>query len=196
MSSNTAYDYQVLKLIDYTQTDFILGSLNGNQILSKLMDKIWVRSTSVEISLEGITGVDACFIRNSIASLSRMLLSQKGVVVSHVENKDVLDNLIYGFHAINAPLLLKNNDGSGAIYAKLPSGAKEILSYVYSQSNATTQKVVKQFDISAPNASAKLKKLYKEGYLLAEQQDAPTGGIEYVYSPIFTCRSLTYPTHS
>lgn len=194
MSSNTDYDYQVIKLIDFTQTDFIFGSLNGNMILSKLMDKIWVKSTSVEISLQGITGVDACFIRNSIASISKMLLGQKGVVVSHIDNKDVMDNLVYGFHAINAALLLKNEDGSGAIYAKLPSGAKEILTYVYSQSNATTHNVVRHFDISAPNASAKLKKLYQEGYLFAEQQDAPTGGIEYVYRPVFQCNRLSYPT--
>lgn len=185
---------QKIMLIDLTQKDMIIGSEQGNLILFKLRNSLWVKSSTLEISLKGMTGVDACFIRNSLASLTKIFLGFKGIMVSDVENEDVLDNLVYGYHALKVPLILKNNDGTAAIYADLASGSKELLSYVYSQSETTTQKVVKQFDISAPNASAKLKKLHTEGYLTAEQHDAPTGGIEYVFSPFFTCGTLTYPT--
>lgn len=121
-------------------------------------------------------------------------MSNKGVFVSHVGNCDVLDNLVYGFHAKQTPLILKNTDGTGAVYSDLPSGAKAILNLAYSSSEITTHQIMKHFDISAPNASAKLKKLHKDGYLLAEKRDAPTGGIEYVYSPFFHCSELSYPS--
>lgn len=185
---------QKIMLIDVAENQMIIGSEQGDIVLSKLRSLIWVKSSTLEISFKGMTGVDACFIRNSLASLTKIFLGFKGIMVSDVENEDVLDNLVYGFHALKVPLILKNNDGTAAIYADLSSGSKELLSYVYSQSETTTQKVVKQFDISAPNASAKLKKLHREGYLTAEQHDAPTGGIEYVYSPFFTCDTLTYLT--
>lgn len=188
-------DFQLIKLIDVIGVDFILGSEQGNKVLDKLRSILWVKARVTEISMEGISGVDACFIRNSLASLTKMFIGRRGFYISHVENEDVLDNLIYGFHAKQVPLILKKADGSGEIYADLASGAKEVLTYAYVQADVTTQKLTKHFNISAPNASAKLKKLYEAGYLLSEQQDAATGGIEYVYNPYFHCSSLTYPYH-
>lgn len=187
-------ELQLIKLLDVTEADFILGSKNGDEVLNKLRSILLVRPQLIEISLEGITGVDACFIRNSIASLTKIFMSNKGVFVSHVGNCDVLDNLVYGFHAKQTPLILKNADGTGAVYSDLPSGAKAILNLAYSSSEITTHQIMKHFDLSAPNASAKLKKLHKDGYLLAEKRDAPTGGIEYVYSPFFHCSELSYPS--
>ncbi len=188
-------DFQLIKLIDVIGVDFILGSEQGNKVLDKLRSILWVKARVTEISMEGISGVDACFIRNSLASLTKMFIGRRGFYISHVENEDVLDNLIYGFHAKQVPLILKKADGSGEIYADLASGAKEVLTYAYVQADITTQKLTKHFNISAPNASAKLKKLYEAGYLLSEQQDAATGGIEYVYIPYFHCDSLTYPNN-
>lgn len=186
-------DFQLIKLIDAIEVDFILGSDQGNTALEKLRSRLWVKARFIEISLEGITGFDACFVRNCLASLTKMFIGNKGLFISHVDNEDVLDNLVYGYHAKQVPLIIKSADGSGEIYSELSSGSQSILSYAYGQSQITTQKLAKHFDISTPNASAKLKKLFKAGYLLSDQQDAATGGIEFIYSPYFNCQHLSYP---
>jgi predicted transcriptional regulator len=48
----------------------------------------------------------------------------------------------------------------------------------------TTSKVAKKFDISAPNASAKMKRLHLMGLVLGTKESAETGGLEYVYKAI------------
>lgn len=186
--------YQTIRLIDLTKCDFILGSLNGDMALESLRSNINVQSKVIEISFQNIRGVDACFVRNSIATYAKLFCGKVGVVISHVENIDVIENLIYGFNAKSAPLLIKKTDGSTTVYSELTTGAKALLSYVYSKNETSTHQIVKDFGLSAPNASAKLKKLHKAGYLLADKREAPTGGLEYAYSPFFKCCTLNHQT--
>ena len=46
----------------------------------------------------------------------------------------------------------------------------------------TAAKLATSFDISISNASSKLNRLYKAGYLSREDRTAESGGIEYIYS--------------
>jgi hypothetical protein len=186
--------YQTIQLIDLTKKDFILGSSVGNNVLDSLRSNINSQSKVLELSFNNIRGVDACFVRNSIATYAKLFCGEVGVVISHVENIDVMENLIYGFNAKSAPLLIKNIDGSTTVHSDLTTGAKALLSYAYSKNETSTHQIVKDFGFSAPNASAKLKKLHKAGYLLADKREAPTGGLEYVYSPFFKCSSLNHQT--
>lgn len=191
------FSFQIVKLKEFTQTGRIYGSAKGDEVYKNLLSRILDQPRVVEISLEGIEGLDVCFVRNSIATITKYFCDydMKGTYLSHIENKDVLDNLIYGYHARKIPLIIRNDEGSADIYGDLSSGSKLILNYAYNKKKITTSQIMKHFDLSAPNASAKLKKLHKNGYLLAEKCDAPTGGIEYVYSPYLISSSLTYPFH-
>lgn len=189
-------NFQLAKLIEFSETGHLYGSAKGDEVYKKLSNRLLVLPRILEISLEGIESLDVCFVRNSIANLTKYFcdLDLKGTYLSHVENNDVLDNLIYGYHARKIPLIIRKDDGSADMYGDISSGGKLILSYAYNKKNVTTNHIMKHFDLSAPNASAKLKKLHKAGYLLAEKCDAATGGIEYVYSPFFTCSSISYPS--
>lgn len=184
--------HQLIKLIDLTNTNFIMGSLNGDKVLNLLRSMVCAQSKVVEISFQQMQGVDACFIRNSIASFAKMMCGQTGVMVSDVENIDISENLMYGFKAKDMPLLIKHSDELATIFSAVPCGVKDILSHSYTQNETTTEQIAKKFGLSSPNASAKLKKLHKNGYLLAEKREARTGGLEYVFKPIFKCNKLNF----
>lgn len=184
--------YQTINLRELTKSEFILGSHNGDVILDALRSNMKAHSQVIELSLKNIRGIDACFVRNSIASLAKLYCGQIGIVVSHVENIDVEDNLVYGFSAKESPLIIKHSDHAAIAYSSLSSGGRTLLSHVYAKHETSTHQIMKEFDLSAPNASAKLKKLHQSGFLHAEKQTASTGGLEYIYKPFFQCSKLTY----
>lgn len=185
-------NYQRIKLVDLTKSTLILGSAEGNLALHSLRCNVLTASKVVEISMEGIQGVDACFVRNSIASFAKSFCGSVGVIISKVENIDVLDNLVYGMKAKSVSLLIKNKDDSISIFSDLTSSLAPILSFIYTKGEVSTSQIAKQFSLSAPNVSGKLKKLHKAGLLHAVKQDAATGGLEYIFSPLMKCSNITF----
>lgn len=184
-------DYQVIKLLDLIESPVTFGSAAGYLTLSVLQIKADAAAKVIEISMKGVKAVDVCFTRNSIAAFAKLLLGNTGVIISDIENVDVLDNLLYGMKAKSVPLFIKQSNGSIVIYSDLSKSYKTILSYIYGNSEVYSSQVVKLFDISAPNASGKLQKLHKAGLVNAEKRDDPTGGMMYAYSPIVECSTLT-----
>lgn len=185
---------QKVKLIDLSQSSRMLGSASGDLMLHSLRSCILPASNLIEISMEGIEAVDACFVRNSIASFAKIFCGSIGVIVSDVENVDVLDNLLYGMKAKSVSLVIKNKDDTISIFSNLTTSYISILSFVYSQSEVCTSQVAKKFNLSSANVSAKLKKLHKVGLLHAFKHDAETGGLEYVFSPLMKCGNISYQT--
>lgn len=183
------HNFQI-RLIDVTKKNFVMGSKVGDEVLNHLRSSVKGPVNALEISLENMTAFDACFVRNGIAAFAKLNSKQIGTIITNVENVDILENLIYGFNAKQMPLLIKNKDGTGSIYGDLNSGGKEVLSFVYSKKQTTTSELSHFLDISSPNASSKLKKLFNQGYIHAYKQDAISGGIEYVYTPFFKCTAL------
>ena len=48
----------------------------------------------------------------------------------------------------------------------------------------TTSRIAIELDVSAQNASAKLKKLLSMGLILGSKQTAESGGMEFIYTAI------------
>lgn len=186
---------QTIKLIEIAESNFILGSEKGNLALAILRQRIFKSTKILEISFEGIWGVDACFVRNSIASLAKMHCGDLGVMVSNVVNEDVFENLCYGFKAKEMPLFIKNTDGSGTCYAQLTKTQHQVLECVYVKGQTTTEQISKALDKSAANVSGVMKKLLKQGHFLADKSAALTGGIEYAFTPYFKCKELKFESY-
>lgn len=165
--------------------------LTGNEFGKKTFQQLHgVISTSpgvavFKISLKGIKATDASFPRESVISLIKLLSGEKGILVSDFSSDDLVDNWDYAAKAKNQPAIIyKNGSGYDVIGPKLSEGTKELFDYVMKEGVVTTSKVAKKFDISAQNASAKLKKLLTIGLVLGSKETAETGGIEYVYHAI------------
>lgn len=59
-----------------------------------------------------------------------------------------------------------------------------LVNFVKKERRMTASTLANQIDISIHNASAKLSRLYRAGYLQREMVAAESGGIEYVYKPV------------
>lgn len=67
---------------------------------------------------------------------------------------------------------------------KLSATVKELLDFVIAKKIVTSSHVSKHFDISAQNASGRLKKLHATGLVLGQKEVAESGGLEFVYRSI------------
>lgn len=164
-----------------------IGSDNGTGALQQIIGLINNNDadTVLNISFDEIKAVDVSFINASLIPIMNMYRKSKYFFLSDIENKDILLNLQYAGHFNNSLFLVKDSHGEIHWSGKdMTSNAMKILNYVYSNSEVSTSTLSNEFDISAPNASAKLKKLYDKGYIIGTKQDASTGGCEFIYQPI------------
>ncbi|GKX50321.1 winged helix-turn-helix domain-containing protein [Budvicia aquatica] len=151
--------------------------------ISKIVDA-YLSCDVFAISLEGMRFTDASFPRESVISLAKSLRGEKGFYLTDVPSKDLLDNWSYGALAKDQPILVKSDASYEVLGVKLSSTVKELLDFVVSRKMVTTSNVAKHFDISAQNASGRLKKLYETGLILGQKEVAESGGLEFVYRSI------------
>ena len=117
-------------------------------------------------------------------SLAKALKGEKGFYISNVPSRDLLDNWSYGATAKDQPLLVKSDSGYEVLGVKLSATVKELLDFVIAKKTVTSSNVSKHFDISAQNASGRLKKLHVTGLVLGQKEVAESGGLEFVYRSI------------
>lgn len=179
----------IIKLSDLLPDDdntSAFGNDEGREVLHKLSKQLdsYPGKTVIGISLEGIRRTDASFPRESIVSLAKSKKGEKGFFLMDFVSKDLRDNWDYAAKAKEQPMIVLVHDGYEVIGHKLYSGAKELLDFIMGEGVVTTSKVAEKFDVSAQNASGKLKKLYNQGLILASKEVAESGGMEFVYKAI------------
>jgi hypothetical protein len=137
----------------------------------------------IRISLDGVKRTDISFPREAVVELARSYRGQRGFCLTDASDPDLLDNWDAAASKLEQPLFVWNN---GAVFRRLgpqPSaGLREMLEYVLSVPVARTSEVATALHLKVPNASNKLKQLWREGYILRREQSANTGGVEYEYS--------------
>lgn len=167
--------------------EFLSGNSLGREVFQKLISVVEPKPGSAQvygISLKGIQATDASFPRESVASLVKMFRGEVGFYLRDFASQDLLDNWDYAAKAKEQPIIVLENKGYRVIGPKLNEGMASLLDFIMSKGRATTSMVSKEFDVSAQNASAKLKKLHGYGLILGAKEVAESGGLEYVYKAI------------
>ena len=67
---------------------------------------------------------------------------------------------------------------------EIKSATKDLLDFIYQQDSVTTAMIAESFDVSAQNASGKLKKLHNQGFIIGRKEVAESGGLEFIYRAI------------
>jgi hypothetical protein len=175
----------IIKLVDFAgATPF--GNKEGREVYQKLLEQLDDHPTRkiIGISLSGITRTDASFPRESVISLAKSRNGEKGFFLQDFVSRDLMDNWDYAAKAKDLTMIVITLKGYELIGKALHPGSKTLLDFIMEHGTITTSAVSKAFDISAQNASAKLKKLLSAGLVLATKQTAESGGIEFVYTAI------------
>jgi len=170
-------------LRDYLPNSDAWGHALGRQVQERL--RVLVESQQERplfaISLRGVSHTDVSFPRTAVVELAKYFRERQGFYLIDVEDVDLLENWDAAADRCEQPLFVWTL-GSPRILGPQPGeGKRPMLDYVLSVEAATAGEAARALDIKVPNASNKLKELWKEGYILRQERAAPSGGVEYEY---------------
>ena len=166
---------------------FLSGNTKGREALQKLLELVnpTPANSIFGISLKGIQATDASFPRESVISLIKMLSGEAGIFLQDFASVDLIDNWDYAAKAKSQPVIvLLEGGGFRVIGPPLSQSQQDLLGFIMDEGTTTTSRVSTKFDISAQNASARLKKLHSMGLVLGVKEVAESGGMEFVYRAI------------
>ena len=176
----------MLKLYDLVGSSTAFGNTEGREVYQKLLSELDSHPSTrvVGISLEGITRTDASFPRESVVSLAKSRSGEKGFYLQDFASLDLKDNWDYAAKAKGLSMIVIRADGYELIGNEISAGSRELLDLIMSEKTVTTSKVAEILDVTAQNASAKLKKLLTLGLILGAKRAAESGGMEFEYTAI------------
>jgi len=176
----------ILNLRDILGDSTAFGNEEGRLVYQKLLRELDAHASQniIGISLEGITRTDASFPRESVISLAKSRRGEKGFYLKDFITDDLFDNWNYAAIAKGQSMIVITEAGYRLLGNEISPGLRKILDFIMVLGEATTSIIANHFDVSAQNASAKLKKLLSLGLILSTKQTAETGGIEFVYKAI------------
>jgi hypothetical protein len=137
-----------------------------------------------KISMKGIEEADVSFLRESIVAIAKQYLAEKAIYIVDLKNQDIIDNLNCACTVKNQPLILWDNDDYKILGKKITDVTRKLIDLVVVNAPITSVKVSEKLDISTANASVKLNKLFKSGYIFRSENVATTGGIEFHFTAI------------
>lgn len=167
---------------DLMDSDDGWGREQGMKVHSKLISLI-EQSSSVmfQISMKNVRRIDASFPRESIMDIARRYKGEKGFCLTDISNPDLIDNLDAAALKKEIPMFIWNDDEYQLIGTEPKLGVKAVLEIALSKSSITAAEVAKELNLKLNNASMKLKQLVTEGYLVRQEEIAPSGGKEFYY---------------
>ncbi|WP_373998468.1 MarR family transcriptional regulator [Bdellovibrio bacteriovorus] len=177
---------RIIYLKDFTADSTPWGTDQGQAVYAKLQKELnkFPDAKIVGISLRGIERIDVSFSRESIVNLAKSKRGEIGFYLKDIKGRDHVENINSAAKAKDQPLIVFEDSSFEVVGPDLNLDTRELLRFIMDKGTVTTSVVVKKFDISTPNASAKLKKLLNQGLIIGAKEPAETGGLEYVFSAI------------
>lgn len=175
-----------MKLTNFLKTNIVFGRKEGKIVGEKIKAEIEKNNKYIhEISFKGIVFADATFLLESIVLIAKQYKGQRGICVSEIENPDIIFNLNFAAKFVQQPIThIGFNNNIELLGSSLTVLNQQLLNFVIKNKPVSSVQAASNFNLSIQNASAKLKKLVDEGYLLRTEQFADSGGFEYLYQPI------------
>lgn len=176
----------VVNLLSFTSSANPFGNVEGKSVFRKLVDLVEEHSRTqiFGVSLKGIKATDASFPRESVVSLAKHFRGERGVFLTDLHNRDLIDNWTYAARAKEQPLVIWSGGTFEIIGPELNPATRSLVEYVLEKRSILASQAAADLGLSVQNASTRLKGLVAAGYLLREEDVAESGGIEFKYRAI------------
>jgi hypothetical protein len=138
----------------------------------------------VRISLAGVKRLDVTFASAALVEVVAEHLGTKGVCLSEVTGADLEENIAAAADRVGVPLTLWSGDTVQVLGPQPVAGNRAVLDLALTRPSLRATDVAAAMHLSVPNASTKLKQLWKGGYLMRVEHPAASGGNEFVYARI------------
>jgi hypothetical protein len=142
------------------------------------------------ISLAGVRCVDVSFARESVIALACRYRGEKGFCLvdvastGDIDAEDLLDNWRLAAADRQQPLTVWTDQGPRVIGPQPTVQAQELLGLVLTRKDLGTPEAAKTLKKELNNVSTRLKNLTDRGFILRQEVQAPSGGVEYRYMAI------------
>lgn len=176
----------IVKLLDFTSSASPFGNVEGKAVFRKLVDFMddHPEVKVIGISLQGIEATDASFPRESVIALAKHLRGERGVFLTDLTNRDLIDNWTYAARAKEQPMVIWNDESFEVIGPEMNPSTRALVEYVLGKRAVLASQAAIDLGLSVPNASTRLKGLVTAGYFLRAEEAAGSGGIEFKYRAI------------
>ena len=173
-----------IRLIDLMENPEGWGRDQGRRVFQLILDKVEATPESriFQLNLEGVERFDLSFASESIVELARRYRSTKGFFITHVANADMEENLSVAAERKQQPLMVWDGKLARVIGLAPSQGTSAAFDFALKRRVARASDFAQAANgISISNASTKFKQLWQQGFLLRQEELAPSGGIEYSY---------------
>lgn len=176
----------IVKLLNFTSTASPYGNIEGKNVFRKLVDFVeeHQRVQIFGVSLDGIESTDASFPRESVVSVAKHFRGERGIFLTDLRDRDLIDNWTYAARAKDQPLVIWNDSNFEVIGPELNPSTRTLVEYVLERRSVVASQVATELGLSVQNASTRLKGLVAAGYVLRAEEAAESGGIEFKYTAI------------
>ena len=175
-----------LNLFEIIGDDSPYGNDQGQEAHATLKKELnkYPNAKIVGISLKGIKRTDSSFPRESVIALAKEKRGEIGFYLKNFANEDMVDNWHYAANAKDQPLIVLIGKEFRVIGPGPSADNLKLLTFIMKNETVTTSEIAEKFELSAPNASMKLKKLLNQGLIIGSKETAETGGLEYIFTAI------------
>jgi hypothetical protein len=178
---------RVLKLCEAMDRPEGWGRDQGREVYQRLIRLVEETPGSLvfRISMKGVHRLDISFASETVVELARRYRGAKGFCLVDLTDLDLIENLDAAAARKKQPLLIWSGTSVRLIGGEPTQGCREAYQFALGrpQTRAAEFAQTKQ-DMSIANASMKFKQLWEQGFLLRQESNADSGGVEYVYRRI------------
>ena len=141
----------------------------------------------LRVSLTGIERIDVSFARAALTALAKAHRREKGICVCDAENENVLSNIDAAAIVDEIPIMYwcyTEDKPASRVLGAPPSKSYLQTFWRVMKSDGISSSDLVNDQVSITNASNRLSRLWKWGYILRCQEAHETGGCSYIYYPI------------
>ena len=172
-----------LKLLDFMKTPDAWGNARGKEV-GALFENFILRHPTTDIfqvSFIGVERTDASFSREGIVEIASRFKTKKAIVIIDLKDEDLIENLEMAATKKAQPLFMWQGDTWTILGPNPSKGNADLLNFVLTNKEVTASTAASALDLKLTNASTKLKQLWESGYIMRREEQAPSGGIEFIY---------------
>ena len=173
----------LIALAALMETEEGWGRATGREVFQRLLTEVEARPGSpvLRVSLQGIRRVDISFASETVVEIARRYRRTKGFCLEHVGDDDMLENWDAAAQRKEQPLLIWTGGECRVIGVAPTPGNAAAWQFALKRGQAKATEFAAASGISIANASIKLKQLWEQGFLLRQEEHAPSGGREFTY---------------
>ena len=173
----------VVLLADLMESDEAWGRAKGREVFQRLIDEVEAHpgATVLRVSLRGVRRVDISFASVTVVELARRYRGAKGFCLEHVVDDDMLENWDAAAERKEQPLVLWTGGKCRVIGVAPTAGNTPAFLFTLKRKRVRASESATVNHTTVANASMKFNQLWRQGFLLRQEDVSPSGGREYSY---------------